>query len=192
MLSHTELQERLSTTVRYKKLLDLKSDIKRSMSNMTFSIYDELIQKVDEKIRAIEYPMCGSASVSIIFSNGLKTPLDPKDCLAAANNDSSLSSYIFSKYRSAADFSVEGLDMGRIRAPAISGAPEEPIIHAPSVTLQDMKPAAGIEEQMQNLSARVDRIEKVIFEEIPRIGRRITDLDVKMDFLYRKIIAESK
>ena len=192
MLTHTELLERLSTVNRYKKLLVLRGDIKRSMNNMTVSNYAGLARKIEERIKIFEYPRCGAAKISIIFSNGLETRMDLSECLEAANSRVPISTYIFSKYRSAVDFIVEADDAENLELSNLDVRSEESMNNAPRVVLQSMAPPINFKEQIQDLYSRLNRIEVLLAEEIPVIKRSITDLNIKMDFLYRKTTAKGK
>ena len=47
-----------------------------------------------------------------------------------------------------------------------------------------------IQEEVRNLNERVDKMEKTMTEELPKINRKMDDLEVKMDYLYHFFVKE--
>ncbi len=192
MADHNILREKLSATNRYRRLVDLRREVQSSRGSMPFSIYAELENRVDEKIRTFDYPMCDRAKVTVLFSNGLAMELEPDECVSAMKTEMRLSSYIFSKYPSAVDFNIEtDVLMGTRskQAHETEKRNEEPVRSTP---LHDRMDGSGLQTKVDLLVTKIDRLEKMYNETIPKITKGIDDLKEKMDFLYKKMIEEKK
>ncbi len=192
MADHNMLREKLSATNRYMRLVDLRREVQSSRGTMPFSIYAELENRVDEKIRTFDYPMCDQARITILFSNGLAMELEPDECISAMKTEMRLSSYIFSKYPSAVDYNIDTVGVvgtyGRKNVDK-EGAKEEQVRSSP---LRDMSDGRSLQTKVDLLVTKIDRLEKMYNETIPKITRGLDDLKEKMDFLYKKMIEEKK
>lgn len=192
MPDHNEFKERIFHTTRFRKLVELRREIERSKGTMPFSIYAELLNRAEEKIKTFDYPMCGTVDITLLFSNGLKMKMEPKECFSALKSDTPLSTYIFNNYPSATDFNIDLSDVSGImnkETPVPQEKPEEPVSEEkPSGTEQ----VQNIKEQVNNLSEKVDRMEKTFTEELPKLSKRMDDIEIKMEFLYRKVTEQKK
>lgn len=186
MVDHNQLREKLNSTNRYKRLVDLRREVQGSRGSIPFSLYADLENRIDEKIRNFDYPMCNQAKITIMFSNGLAMELDPDECVSAMKTDMRLSSYIFSKYPSAVDFNIEGdLISGTYTKGfrAIDDASnDQRTDRTPSIRQED------VQERVNHLMEKVDKLEKMYNETIPKISKGMEELKLKMDFLYKKLI----
>lgn len=192
MADHNMLRDKLSVTNRYRRLVDLRREVQSSRGSMPFSIYAELENRVDEKIRTFDYPMCEQAKVTVLFSNGLAMELEPDECVSAMKTEMRLSSYIFSKYPSAVDFNIETdvlLGTHGRKSPEMEGMKEEPVRSSP---LREKMEGGSLQTKVDLLVTKIDRLEKMYNETIPKITKGIDDLKEKMDFLYKKMIEEKK
>lgn len=192
MADHNILREKLSATNRYRRLVDLRKEVQSSRGSMPFSIYAELENRVDEKIRTFDYPMCDQAKITVLFSNGLAMELEPDECVSAMKTEMRLSSYIFSKYPSAIDFNIETdgvLGTYGKRRTDRDEAIEEPARSSP---LHERNDGRSLQTKVDLLVTKIDRLEKMYNETIPKITKGIDDLKEKMDFLYKKMIEEKK
>ena len=186
------LREKLSATNRYRRLVDLRREVQSSRGSMPFSIYAELENRVDEKIRTFDYPMCDRARITILFSNGLAMELEPEECVSAMKTEMRLSSYIFSKYPSAVDYNIEtDVLMGTYGRKTAESEErnEEPVRSSP---LHERVDGKSLQTKVDLLVTKIDRLEKMYNETIPKITKGIDDLKEKMDFLYKKMIEEKK
>jgi hypothetical protein len=192
MADHNMLREKLSATNRYRRLVDLRREVQSSRGAMPFSIYAELENRVDEKIRTFDYPRCDQAKITILFSNGLAMELEPDECVSAMKTEMRLSSYIFSKYPSAVDFNIDANGIvgtyGKMSA-SREEAKKEPARSSP---LHDMNDGKSLQTKVDLLVTKIDRLEKMYNETIPKITKGLDDLKEKMDFLYKKMIEEKK
>ncbi len=192
MADHNMLREKLSATNRYRRLVDLRREVQSSRGSMPFSIYAELENRVDEKIRTFDYPMCDQARITILFSNGLVMELEPDECVSAMKTEMRLSSYIFSKYPSAVDYNIDTDRVvgtyGRKNSDK-EEAREEQVRSSP---LRDMSDGRSLQTKVDLLVTKIDRLEKMYNETIPKITKGLDDLKEKMDFLYKKMIEEKK
>lgn len=194
MADHNTLRQKLSATNRYRRLIDLRRDVQSSRGTMPFSIYAELENRVDEKIRTFDYPMCDRAKISILFSNGLTIELDREECVSAMNADMKLSTYIFNKYPSAIDYNI---DMSLLLGNYSKEIPESPKEQEETATepvrgLPESTPVEGasLQKRVDLLVSKIDRLERMYNETIPKISEGIEELKIKMDYLYRKMIED--
>lgn len=196
MADQNALRTRLTTVNSYRQLTALRGEIVRSKGQLPFSIYADLLSRTDEKIRTFEYPMCATAKITLMFSNGLAKELSTEECLSALSMENTLSSYIFTKYPSTSDFKMDMIDLtGTMTKDAPQQKPEEPKDPwVPPQTSPKPEPVADkkIEEEVRDLSERVDKMEKTFNEELPKINRKMTDLEVKMDYLYFHVVKKDK
>lgn len=197
MVDHNALRVRLDSTNSYRQLSSVRGEIVRSKGQLPFSIYADLLNRTDEKIRTFDYPMCANAKIKLIFSNGLTKEMSKDECLSALAKENSLSSYIFTKYPSTSDYTLDMVDMtGTMGKEGASTKPEEKeSTPVPPATAPPPPPEPGstkLEEEVRSLSDRVDKMEKTFNEELPKINRKMTDLEVKMDYLYFHLVKKDK
>ncbi len=192
MADHNMLREKLTTTNRYRQLVDLRREVQSSRGTMPFSIYAELENRVDEKLRTLDYPMCERARITVLFSNGLAMELDHEECQSAMEAEMRLSSYIFSKYPSAVDFDIEMDELVGTYGKENEEKNGEREIIPHSSPIRDSTKNMTLQTKVDFLITKIDRLEKVYNETIPKISKGLDDLKEKMDFLYRKMIEEKK
>lgn len=195
MVDHNALRVRLDTTNSYRQLSSVRGEIIRSKGQLPFSIYADLLNRTDEKIRTFDYPMCVNAKITLIFSNGLTKDLATDECLSALADENSLSSYIFTRYPSTSDYTMDMIDMtGTMDRNVVpQKAEEKEKVEVPPAGIQPSPPANNkLEEDVKSLSDRVDRMEKTFNEEIPKISKKMNDLEVKMDYLYFHVVKKDK
>ncbi len=189
MADHNQLKEKLTATSRYRRLIDLRREVQSSRGSIPFSVYADLENRIDEKIRGFDYPVCEKTRITILFSNGLAMELGSDECASAMKSDMRLSSYIFSKYPSAVDFNIEGDALvgtySRRSASAETESRESEGTPGKSSPYQD-----GVQERVDHLMDKVDQLEKMYNETIPKISKGMEELKAKMDFLYKKLIEE--
>ncbi len=68
-------------------------------------------------------------------------------------------------------------------------AKKEPARSSP---LHDMNDGKSLQTKVDLLVTKIDRLEKMYNETIPKITKGLDDLKEKMDFLYKKMIEEKK
>lgn len=193
MADHNNLRGRLDSTNSYRQLTSLRGEILRSKGQLPFSIYADILNRADEKIRTFEYPMCATAKITIVFSNGLNTEMKTEECLSALADDSTLSRYIFTRYPSASDYKMDMIDLTGTKQPNLTEPKQEVKVPEknPFESVQP-PPIQKIEEDVKNLSTRVDQLEKTFNEELPKINKKMNELDVKMDYLYFHLVKKDK
>jgi hypothetical protein len=192
MADHNMLREKLTATNRYKRLVDLRREVQSSRGSMPFSIYAELENRVDEKLRTLDYPMCDRARITVLFSNGLAMELDHDECESAMKAEMRLSSYIFNKYPSAVDFNIDSDEPVGTYGKKTTENIGRKETSSGSSSLRDSVDSMNLQTKVDFLVTKIDRLEKVYNETIPKITKGIDDLKEKMDFLYRKMIEDKK
>ncbi len=189
MADHNQLKDKLTATSRYRRLIDLRREVQSSRGSIPFSVYADLENRIDEKIRGFDYPACGKTKITILFSNGLAMELDSDECVSAMKSDMRLSSYIFSKYPSAVDFNIENdvlvgtYSRSNAGSSNASEKSEKTPLHTPGYN-------NDVQERVDHLMDKVDQLEKMYNETIPKISKGMEELKSKMDFLYKKLIEE--
>lgn len=181
------MKDKLTSTSRYRRLLDLRREVQGSRGSIPFSIYTDLENRIDEKIRNFDFPMCNKAKITIMFSNGLAMELDPDECFSAMKSDMRLSSYIFSKYPSAVDFNLE-TDSFSGNFARSEGDETFERNEIRSTPLHDSLNGENMKLKVDLLINKVDKLEKMYNETIPKISKGIDELKSKMDYLYKKLI----
>ncbi len=189
MADHNDLRMRLDSTNFYRKLKFLKNEIERSRGKIPFSIFADLLNRTEEKIRTLEYPICQMTKITVTFSNGLDKEIATNECIAALAEGNSLANYIFMRYPAATDYKMDSLELtGTMQRNYAESAPKEEA--AVKFTPTETKSGQDIQEEVRNLSERVDRMEKTMTEELPKINRKMDDLEVKMDYLYHFFVKD--
>lgn len=189
MADHNQLKEKLTATTRYRRLIDLRREVQGSRGSIPFSVYADLENRIDEKIRSFDYPVCGKTKITLMFSNGLGMELDSDECVSAMKSDMRLSSYIFSKYPSAVDFNIEGDALLGTYSRDSAGSKSNSADSEKS-PLNSQAYRNDVQERVDHLMGKVDQLEKMYNETIPKISKGMEELKSKMDFLYRKLIEE--
>lgn len=192
MADHNALREKLSATSRYRRLIDLRREVQGSRGTMPFSIYAELENRIDEKIRTFDFPTCDRTKITVMFSNGLAMELDPDECVSAMKSDMRLSSYIFSKYPSAVDFNIDSDALVGMYIKPRRQAESSIIESTSSAPISPRDPTDSMQMKVDLLITKIDRLERMYSETIPRISKGLDDLKAKMDFLYKKMVEEKK
>ena len=183
MADHNDLRRRLDSTNFYRKLKFLKNEIERSRGKIPFSIYADLLNRTEEKIRTLEYPICQMTKITVTFSNELNKEISTNECIAALADGNSLANYVFSRYPAATDYKMDSMELtGTLQKNYAEGPRKEEstVKFEPTPT----KSNPDIQEEVRNLTERVDKMEKTMTEELPKINRKMDDLEVKMDYLY--------
>ena len=195
MADHNDLRIRLETNNSYRQLTSLRGEILRSKGQLPFSIYADILNRADEKLRTFDYPMCSTAKITIQFSNGLNTEMKTEECIAALGDDGTLSHFIFTRYPSATDYRMDMIDL----TGTMSKAPPETEKKEMESDKDPFKPSSPeptpnpkIEDEVKHLSTRVDNLEKTFNEEIPKISKKMNDIEVKMDYLYFHFVKKEK
>lgn len=190
MADHNDLRSRLVSTNSYRQLTSLRGEIMRSKGQLPFSIYADILNRADEKLRTFEYPMCTMAKITIQYSNGLSTEMKTDECLKALGDEGTLSHYIFTKYPSATDYKMDMVDLTGTHQKEVKETKKEEEPPAPTNPFENSTepPLQKIEEDVKQLSTRVDQLEKTFNEELPKINQKMNELDVKMDYLYFHLV----
>lgn len=154
-----------------------------------FTVYSDLQGRVEERIRTFEYPVCADNAIKVVFSNGLSVPVEEKDCHEARDKDLKFTDFIFSKYVSAKDLSMEP---GKL-----TGTYDRDYFQRVSRNLStdsDLKPelSANLQNKVDLLMAKIDNLEKIYNRHIPKIMENLNTLNKKMDFIYKKMVGEDK
>lgn len=191
MADHNDLRMRLDSTNQYRKLKFLKNEIERSRGKIPFSIFAEILNRVEEKIRTLEFPICQMAKITVTFSNGLDKEIATNECIAALADGNSLADYIFKKYPSATDYRIDALEVTGTFQKGYSEPQKEEETKA-NIPPPSPETNSDIQEQVNNLSTRVDKMEKTMTEELPKINKKMNDLEVKMDYLYHFFVKEKE
>lgn len=191
MADHNDLRMRLDSTNYYRKLKFLKNEIERSRGKIPFSIFAEILNRAEEKIRTLEYPICQMAKITITFSNGLDKEIATNECIAALADGNSLADYIFKRYPSATDYKIDALDVtGTFQKGYADPQPKEET--KPNSSPFAAQQNSDIQDQVNNLTERVDKMEKTMTEELPKINKKMNDLEVKMDYLYHFFVKDKE
>ena len=190
-MDHNVLRDEISSARRYRELKNIEISILGLRNKIPISLYTELVGRIREKVMGFEYPQCNTSKIAIIYSNGLKKPLESEQCHIALSRGGKLSDYIFSHYVSVKDFEIEDEN--------IKNTSKKHEVDTLMVKLGDssesfttLSPAA-LRERVDYLLKKVDsleKIEKIYSENIPRIARDIEDLKEKVEMIYRKVINE--
>ncbi len=191
MADHNDLRIRLDSTNQYRRLKALKNEIERSRGKIPFSIFAEILNRTEEKIRTLEFPICQMAKITITFSNDLTKEIGTDECIAALADGKSLADYIFKKYPSATDYTIDSMEItGTYQKGYAESQPKEQVSpnSSPFRTTQNDE----IQDQVNNLNDRVDKMEKTMTEELPKINKKMNDLEVKLDYLYHFFVKDQE
>ncbi len=185
MVDYSSLKDEIGKADRFNRVLLLSGEVKRLKDKIPFSIYKDLESKVNEKLHTFDYPLCDRAQIRIIYSNGLRETLDPQICYRALQKGQKLSEYIFANFVSARDY--------QILEPNTVGTLDGISPDSAQIPLADQKldpqsivlPSKGAEILM----AKIDRLERIYMETIPKISKDIRDIKETLDQLSKKIEA---
>lgn len=189
-LDHNVLRGEISSSKRYRELKNIESTILGLKHKLPLSLYTELSGRIKEKVMSFEYPNCSVSKISIIYSNGLATKLEPEECHVAMSRGVKISDYIFSHYVSARDFEItdESQDFKEVSASEATrkdDLPDEPVFTT-------LSPAA-LNERINFLLRKVEnleKIEKIYTDNIPRIVNDMNDLKDKVNKIYKVLVRE--
>lgn len=191
MMDHNVLRDEIFSANRYRKLQDLKLSISGLKMKVPLSISAELEGRILEKIRTFDYPMCTSARIKVIFSNGLSRELEPDECHYAMSRGMKLSDYIFSHYVSARDFEIESPEILGTKNFGVFSDQAEPEVND-SIDFTSMAPAA-LRERVDFLLKKVENLEKIesiYAESLPKMARDMNELKEKVDKIYKRVVRE--
>jgi hypothetical protein len=123
--------------------------------------------------------------IKIIFSNGLSVPVEEKDCHEARDNDQKFTDFVFSKYVSAKDLIMEP---GKL-----TGTYDKDYFRRVSRNLSIEKVHnVELSENLQNkvdlLMTKIDNLENIYNQHIPKIMENLDSLNKKMDTIYKKMV----
>ena len=183
MVDYSSLKDEIGSADRFNRILLLSNEVKRLKDKVPFTIYKDLESKVNEKLHTFDYPLCDRAQIRIIYSNGLRETLDPQVCYRALQKGQKLSEYIFSNYVSARDYQIlntnvvvtsesDSADQG-MTMEETSGGGGAPLV----------LPSRGAELLM----AKIDRLERIYMETIPKISKDIRDIKETLEVLSKKL-----
>ena len=155
MADHNDLRMRLDATNFYRKLKFLKNEIERSRGKIPFSIFADLLNRTEEKIRTMEYPICQMTKITVTFSNELNREISTNECIAGLADGNSLANYIFSRYPAATDYKMDSMEItGTLQKnyAETTRKEESTVKFEPTPT----KSTQDIQEEVKNLNERVD------------------------------------
>ena len=185
MVDYGSLKDEIEKADRFNRILLLSSEVKRLKEKIPFSIYKDLESKANEKLHTFDYPFCDRAQIRIIYSNGLRETLDPQVCYRALQKGQKLSEYIFSNFVSARDY--------QILNPSLVGTAEAGTQESEMQQLADEKVEPGSiilpSKGAEILMAKIERLERIYMETIPKISKDIRDIKETLDVLSKKIDA---
>ena len=95
-MDHNVLRDEISSARRYRELKNIEISILGLRNKLPISLYTELVGRIREKVMGFEYPQCNTSKIAIIYSNGLKKPLESEQCHIALSRGGKLSDYISS------------------------------------------------------------------------------------------------
>ena len=195
MINHNTLRDSIREISSYKKLVELKREISSLKGKLNFTVFADLQSRIDEKIKTFEFPMCDQAKVRVVYSNGLSKLLEQRECEAAMSMGVKFSDYIFSKYVSAKDFMLESKSViGTYERKASDGLVRENLLtteveFAPS---SEKTVPENFQKRVDFMIQKMDRLEKMYNENIPKIVEGINDLKNVVDQIYKKVNKDEK
>jgi hypothetical protein len=179
-----DLRQKINTTNRYKRLLELRDELAKLKGKVPFSVLNELSGRIDERILTFDCPVCSDASIKVVFINGAIKDLEEWECKYAIEREMKLSDYIFSKYYTARDFMLDLTKPVGIYAKDSSQVP---------VSKEKEKVAVEVlQTRVEHLIKVVDHMNKVYAEKLPKIANDISEINGKLELLYNKIMENDK
>lgn len=153
-----------------------------------FTVYSDLQGRVEERIKTFEYPVCADNGIKVVFSNGLSVPVEEKDCHEARDKDQKFTDFIFAKYVSAKDLSM---DPGKL-----AGTYDKDYFKRVSRNLSPENAlkaelSEGLQNKVDLLMTKIDNLENIYNQHIPKIMENLDTLNKKMDFIYKKMVGEN-
>ena len=175
-----DLRNKINSTNRYKRLIELREEISKLKGKLPFSVISELTGRIEERIQTFECPVCSDASIKIMFINGSIKDLEEWECKYALEREMKLSDYIFSKYYTARDFLIDMSKPLGIYAKDGQAVPSSPQKEKANVEV--------LQTRVEHLIKVVDHMNKVYAEKIPKIANDISEINGKLELLYKKIM----
>lgn len=151
---------------------------------MPFTIVADLQGRVEERIRIFEYPVCGTTEMKIMFTNGILVPVLKQDCIDARNEIKKFTDFIFAKYVSAGDIVIdpERTTGSYDKDYFINVSRNNP---APEKT--DNVPDTSFQSKVSLLVTKIENFENMYRRDLTKIMGNLESLNVKMDYIYKKI-----
>ena len=186
-LDHNALKNDITFSGSYRKLLELRRTVQALKGSFPFTVYSDLQGRVEERIKTFEYPVCADNGIKVVFSNGLSVPVEEKDCHDAREQDLKFTDFIFSKYVSAKDLSMEP---GKL-----TGTYDKDYFRRVSRNLstgkeQKAELSEGLQNKVDLLMAKIDNLESIYNKHIPQIMENLDSLNKKMDYIYKKMLGD--
>lgn len=184
-LDHNALKNDIMISGSYRKLLELRRTVQALKGSFPFTVFSDLQGRVEERIKTFEYPVCEDNGIKVVFSNGLSVPVEDKDCHDARESDQKFTDFIFSKYVSAKDLSMEP---GKL-----SGSYDKDYFRRVSRNLSPQKDlnielSSSIQTKVDLLMTKIDNLERVYNLHVPKILENLDSLNKKMDTIYKKMM----
>lgn len=188
-LDHNALKNDITVSGSYKKLLEMRRTVQALKGSFPFSVYSDLQGRVEERIKTFEYPVCADNGIKVVFSNGLSVPTEEKDCHEARDKGLKFTDFIFSKYVSAKDLAM---DPGKLN----KTYDKDYFRRVSRNILAGNVPKEKLSESLQNkvdlLMSKIDNLEKIYNEHIPKIMENLDTLNKKMDYVYKKMVGRDE
>ena len=156
---------------------------------MPFTIAADLQGRVEERIRIFEFPLCDTNEMKIMFKNGLLVPVVRQDCIDARNEDRKFTDYIFAKYVSASDVVI---DPDRITGSYDKDYFRKVSRNSPQVEKSQEELSRSFQSKVDLLVTKIENFESMYRRDLTKIMGNLDSLNVKMDYIYRKIFEEEE
>ena len=175
-----DLKNKINSTNRYKRLIELRDEISRLKGKLPFTVTNELSGRIEERIQTFDCPVCSDANIKVVFINGSIKDLEEWECKYALEREMKLSDYIFSKYYTARDFILDNT-----RPIGIYTKDDTPV---PSSPQKEKANVEVLQTRVEHLIKVVDHMNRVYAEKIPKIASDISEINGKLETLYKKIM----
>ena len=183
MVDYGSLKDQIGSADRFNRVLMLSSEVRRIKDKVAFTVYKDLEGKINEKLHTFDYPFCDKARINVIYKNGRTEKLDPKVCHLAQQKGQKLSEYIFSNYVSAVDYQI--LEPNMVGS-ADSGSPDRDDPDKEDKNAQEPQYMIHSKEAA-NLMTRVDHLEQMHAESIPKITKDLDEIKSTLKKLNKKL-----
>lgn len=185
MDEHESLRGRIRSCTKYKELLALRELVWNLSGKVEFSVYVELRKKVDGRLEEFNHPSCEDMDIKIIMPEGVKQPLDPRDCRIAISKDRSLSKYLLSKNPKALDVEIKPLDLsnseGRRNSTAVGS------ISANSSSPISSTRLGVLQNKIENVIRLATYMNNTYSKVIPKISSDLGEIVAKLEILYNRV-----
>lgn len=156
---------------------------------MPFTIAADLQGRIEERIRIFEFPLCDTNSMKIMFKNGLLVPVVKQDCIDARNEDRKFTDYIFAKYVSASDIVID--------PDGVTGSYDKDYFrkvsrNSPQIEKSQEELSRSFQSKVDLLVTKIENFENMYRRDLTKIMGNLDSLNVKMDYIYRKIFEEEE